>query len=68
MEDVTFLLTRRLLLAQAITQRILTAPWFSRATTISCYLSMPSGEVDTSAVTEAILASSKRLTCTYFPY
>ncbi|KAH9172159.1 5-formyltetrahydrofolate cyclo-ligase [Lactarius sanguifluus] len=47
--------------SHAITGRVLSAPWFSQATTISCYLSMPTGEVDTSAVTEAILASGKNL-------
>ncbi|KAF8263196.1 5-formyltetrahydrofolate cyclo-ligase [Lactarius quietus] len=47
--------------SQAITKRILDAPWFSQATTVSCYLSMPTGEVDTSAITEAILASGKTL-------
>ncbi|KAI9448433.1 hypothetical protein H4582DRAFT_2068947 [Lactarius indigo] len=47
------MLTRPLLLAHAITGRILSAPWFSQAATISCYLSMPMGEVDTSAITES---------------
>ncbi|KAN0140128.1 hypothetical protein V8E53_002024 [Lactarius tabidus] len=47
--------------SQAITRRVLSAPWFSQATTISCYLSMPTGEVDTSAITQAILASGKNL-------
>lgn len=53
---------RSLRLAHAITRHVLSAPWFSQATTISCYLSMPTGEVDTSAITEAILASGNHLT------
>ena len=66
-----FVLTRPPRLAHAITGRILSAPWFSQATTISCYLSMPTGEVDTSAITEAILASGNQLTffhCNFHPY
>ena len=43
--------------ANAVLGRVLSAPWFSNATTISCYLSMPVGEVDTSAIVAAILNS-----------
>ncbi|KAI0247721.1 5-formyltetrahydrofolate cyclo-ligase [Lactifluus subvellereus] len=47
--------------SSAIVGRVLSAPWFSKATTISCYLSMPTGEVDTSAIVTAILNSGKNL-------
>ncbi|KAH9971848.1 5-formyltetrahydrofolate cyclo-ligase [Lactifluus volemus] len=47
--------------SSAIARRVLSAPWFSEATTISCYLSMPMGEVDTSAIVTAILNSGKNL-------
>ncbi len=48
-------------LASAIVARVLSAPWFDKATTISCYLSMPAGEVDTSAIATAILHSGMQL-------
>ncbi|KAF8469818.1 5-formyltetrahydrofolate cyclo-ligase [Russula ochroleuca] len=44
-----------------IVRRVLSAPWFDEATTISCYLSMPAGEVDTSAIASAVLNSGKNL-------
>jgi len=47
--------------SSAIVSRVLSAPWFDKANTVSCYLSMPSGEVDTSAITTAILHSGKNL-------
>lgn len=43
--------------ASEIVRRVLSAPWFDKATTISCYLSMPAGEVDTSEIASAILRS-----------
>ena len=43
--------------ASEIVQRVLSAPWFDKAATISCYLSMPAGEVDTSEIASAILRS-----------
>jgi hypothetical protein len=46
-----------LLSASEIVRRVISAPWFDEATTISCYLSMPAGEVDTSAIAPAILNS-----------
>jgi hypothetical protein len=49
-----------LLLASAILARVLSAPWFDKATTVSCYLSMPAGEVDTTALTSSILQSGTR--------
>ncbi|KAH9954585.1 5-formyltetrahydrofolate cyclo-ligase family-domain-containing protein [Russula dissimulans] len=45
----------------AITSRVLSADWFNNAKTVGCYLSMPSGEVDTSAIAAAILHSGKNL-------
>ncbi|KAI0259466.1 nagb/rpia/CoA transferase-like protein [Gloeopeniophorella convolvens] len=47
--------------SSAIVHRILNEPFFGAASTVSCYLSMPSGEANTSAVVEAILASGKTL-------
>jgi len=47
--------------SSAIVTRILSASWFDKATTVSCYLSMPAGEVDTSTITSAILHSGKKL-------
>ncbi|KAH9989541.1 5-formyltetrahydrofolate cyclo-ligase [Russula vinacea] len=44
-----------------IVRRVLSAPWFDEATTISCYLSMPAGEVDTSVIASAVLKSGKNL-------
>ena len=54
-------MTHLLLLASAILTRVLSASWFDKATTVSCYLSMPAGEVDTSAITSAILHSGTQL-------
>jgi hypothetical protein len=50
-----------LLSASEIVRRVLSAPWFDEATTISCYLSMPTGEVDTSAIASAVLDSGAQL-------
>ncbi|KAH9976531.1 5-formyltetrahydrofolate cyclo-ligase [Russula compacta] len=47
--------------SSAIVGRVLSAPWFDEATTISCYLSMPTGEVDTSAIAAGIIRSGKNL-------
>jgi hypothetical protein len=41
--------------ARAITTRVLALPPFKRCSTISCYLSMPSGEARTAAIAESIL-------------
>jgi hypothetical protein len=46
-----------LLSASEIVQRVLSAPWFDKATTISCYLSMPAGEVETSVIASAVFRS-----------
>jgi 5-formyltetrahydrofolate cyclo-ligase len=54
-------------LASAIVGRVLSAPWFNEATTISCYLSMPTGEVDTSAIVAGIVRSGTYLTPAQFP-
>src|SRR6266436_3145191 len=51
--------------ANEIVRRVMSAPWFEEATTISCYLSMPTGEVDTSAVASAVLQSGTHL---LFPF
>ena len=54
-------MTQLLLLASAIIARVLSAPWFDKATNVSCYLSMPTGEVDTSSMASAIVHSGKQL-------
>jgi hypothetical protein len=38
-----------------IVRRVLSVPWFDEATTISYYLSIPTDEVDTSAVRSTVL-------------
>jgi 5-formyltetrahydrofolate cyclo-ligase len=52
-----------LLSASEIVLRVLSVPWFDsdEATRISCYLSMPADEVDTSAIASAILNSGTQL-------
>ncbi|KAI9508976.1 5-formyltetrahydrofolate cyclo-ligase [Russula earlei] len=47
--------------SSAIVARVLSSPWFHEAATVSCYLSMPVGEVDTSAIASAIVHSGKHL-------
>ncbi|KAA1473253.1 nagb/rpia/CoA transferase-like protein [Dentipellis sp. KUC8613] len=47
--------------SRRITERILAAPFFVKSNASSCYLSMPSGEVDTSPLAAAILHSGKAL-------
>ncbi|KIM46952.1 hypothetical protein M413DRAFT_440510 [Hebeloma cylindrosporum] len=47
--------------SQEITARVLSLTSFKHATSVSCYLSMPSGEVRTPAIVDAILASGKTL-------
>ncbi|KZT71933.1 nagb/rpia/CoA transferase-like protein [Daedalea quercina L-15889] len=44
-----------------IADRVLASPYFARSQCVSCYLSMPSGEVDTSSLISAILRSGKTL-------
>jgi 5-formyltetrahydrofolate cyclo-ligase len=45
--------------AQAIAARILTSPFFRDCKCVSCYLSMPSAEVDTASVILEILRTGK---------
>ncbi|EIN08570.1 nagb/rpia/CoA transferase-like protein [Punctularia strigosozonata HHB-11173 SS5] len=47
--------------SQAITQRLLSAPFFQRSHGLSCYLSMPTGEVDTAEIVSSVLRSGKTL-------
>ncbi|EPS94067.1 hypothetical protein FOMPIDRAFT_1033497 [Fomitopsis schrenkii] len=47
--------------SRMIADRVLASPYFARSQSVSCYLSMPSGEVDTSALISAILRSGKTL-------
>ncbi|KAF8155561.1 hypothetical protein B0H34DRAFT_713792 [Crassisporium funariophilum] len=47
--------------SQAITARVLSLPAFRRCNSVSCYLSMPTGEVRTPALVDAILQSGKTL-------
>ncbi|RPD61463.1 5-formyltetrahydrofolate cyclo-ligase [Lentinus tigrinus ALCF2SS1-6] len=44
-----------------IARTLLALPEFQQSKNISCFLSMPAGEVDTSAVVSAIIASGKNL-------
>jgi hypothetical protein len=44
--------------ARLITKQLFQSSVFQRASTVSCYLSMPSGEVDSDAIVAGILASS----------
>ncbi|KAI0916029.1 hypothetical protein AcW1_009412 [Taiwanofungus camphoratus] len=44
-----------------ITSRVLSSPFFVDSENVSCYLSMPTGEVDTSALVSEILRAGKTL-------
>jgi 5-formyltetrahydrofolate cyclo-ligase len=54
-----------LILAQAITTRVLSSPFFHQCKSVSCYLSMPSGEVDTSSLVSHILRAGTPSKCTF---
>lgn len=43
--------------AQAVAERLLASPIFLRSRSVSCYMSMPLGEVQTSALLSATLSS-----------
>ncbi|KAH8084337.1 5-formyltetrahydrofolate cyclo-ligase [Cristinia sonorae] len=47
--------------SHAVTNHVLSSPWFQRCRTVSCYLSMPTGELDTSSLIAAIMQSGKTL-------
>ncbi|OBZ67527.1 putative 5-formyltetrahydrofolate cyclo-ligase [Grifola frondosa] len=47
--------------SQEITRRVLSSPFFLRSKNVSCYLNMPSGEVDTSELVSEILRAGKTL-------
>ncbi|KAI0716783.1 5-formyltetrahydrofolate cyclo-ligase [Earliella scabrosa] len=47
--------------SRQITATLLALPEFQQSTHVSCFLSMPAGEVDTSAVVAAIISSGKQL-------
>ncbi|PIL23270.1 hypothetical protein GSI_14580 [Ganoderma sinense ZZ0214-1] len=47
--------------SRAITRTLLALPEFQRSKNVSCFLSMPSAEVDTEAVVAAILSTGKSL-------
>ncbi|KAJ7196575.1 5-formyltetrahydrofolate cyclo-ligase, partial [Mycena pura] len=47
--------------SRAVTAKVLSLPSFVKSNSVSCYLSMPSGEVDTSALVREILRSGKTL-------
>lgn len=46
-------------LAQVVTSQIVASPFFSRCKSVSCYLSMPNGEVDTSVLVSEILRAGE---------
>ncbi|KDR79967.1 hypothetical protein GALMADRAFT_242136 [Galerina marginata CBS 339.88] len=47
--------------SRAIAERVLSLPSFQRSQSVSCYLSMPSGEARTTVLVDAILRSGKIL-------
>ncbi|KNZ78303.1 putative 5-formyltetrahydrofolate cyclo-ligase [Termitomyces sp. J132] len=47
--------------SRAVTAQILSLPAFQQARSVSCYLSMPSGELDTSSLVSEILRCGKTL-------
>ncbi|KAF7360184.1 5-formyltetrahydrofolate cyclo-ligase [Mycena venus] len=47
--------------SRALTDRILSLPSFVKSKSVSCYLSMPSGEIDTSSLVREILRLGKTL-------
>ncbi|KZT23640.1 5-formyltetrahydrofolate cyclo-ligase [Neolentinus lepideus HHB14362 ss-1] len=47
--------------SHAITTRVLALPAFAQSRTVSCYLSMPAAEVDTSSLVTEILRAGKSL-------
>ncbi|KAJ7800388.1 5-formyltetrahydrofolate cyclo-ligase [Mycena olivaceomarginata] len=47
--------------SRALTARVLSLPSFIQSKSVSCYLSMPSGEIDTSFLVREILRSGKTL-------
>ncbi|CCL98229.1 uncharacterized protein FIBRA_00223 [Fibroporia radiculosa] len=47
--------------SQIIVDRVLASPLFLHSKNVSCYLSMPTGEVETSALASAILRAGKTL-------
>lgn len=44
-------------LAEEVVQRLISSPFFQKSKNMSCYLSMPSGELDTSSLVTEILRS-----------
>ncbi|KAI0031296.1 5-formyltetrahydrofolate cyclo-ligase [Vararia minispora EC-137] len=47
--------------SRTITERVVGSSWFSHSRAVSCFLSMPNGEVDTSLLVSAILRAGKTL-------
>ncbi|PFH50618.1 hypothetical protein AMATHDRAFT_40722 [Amanita thiersii Skay4041] len=47
--------------SQAVAAQIVSAPWFTRSKALSCYLSMPTGELSTESLVSTILNSKKLL-------
>ncbi|KAJ7441769.1 hypothetical protein B0H11DRAFT_1749579 [Mycena galericulata] len=47
--------------SKALTARVLALPSFIQSTAVSCYLSMPTGEIDTFSLVREILRSGKTL-------
>ncbi|EIW78624.1 nagb/rpia/CoA transferase-like protein, partial [Coniophora puteana RWD-64-598 SS2] len=47
--------------ARAVTENVLSIPAIQRCKTVCCYLSMPSGEVHTTALAEGVLRAGKAL-------
>jgi len=47
--------------SEQVIRRLVDAPFFQRSDSVSCYLSMPSGELDTSSLVTEIIRSGKTL-------
>ena len=60
MTRVFFFFFLFLVAAHAVVGRLGSLPVFQQATSLSCYLSMPSGEVDTTCVVVDVLESGTR--------
>ncbi|KAF8636942.1 hypothetical protein AX17_003193 [Amanita inopinata Kibby_2008] len=47
--------------SRAVTDQIISSPFFTRSKVLSCYLSMPTGELSTSSLVSTILQSDKMI-------
>ena len=54
---IPFVLTADSHPAELVVKRLINSPLFQRSNSVSCYLSMPSGELDTSSLVTEIIRS-----------